>query len=493
MLDLDLKQTLNKVWIDALLMDIPLDERYKIKTHPTHPTACWTWRDTPKPGENKIFVGEKCVELATVQPADEIFIQSLLYHELSHSLWTDRDIKGTQEWCSANKVPFRLYNLFEDARIENSFRKRFGRKFFWTDYMQLPFNEDTKAEEITPESVFNAMTTVEGAKLYDLPSDYEYGKRIREYFDRVLLCESSEDLKPILLEWCAEFPQPEDDENTGEGGDESVPGSSDIINSETAEQMESESSDAVEYGFDGSDRTIIETKVGSTPVKEFTFGQIHDPLERGDIFTEFKKYIPLMSKIFQDKKGYLSTESPAKRLNVRGLTGTSDKIYRKKSVKKSAKRTVNLIIDCSGSMGGLPIKGARTYAMLLNELAKIGKIDGHLILSAAYGKGATETFKLPVDEDVIYGIPANGNAENIFGTIQRTKRILKAADYNFFYTDGQITDSAIDKQKLRSEGIYTFGMYVGKFENSQLSMWFDRDIVRESFEELVNELVRRIK
>lgn len=488
---LDLVKTLNSVWIDALLMDIPLDERYKVKTHPRHKSACWFWQETPMPGENKIFIGEKSVELATVQPADEIFIQSLLYHELSHSLWTDRDIKGTQEWCSMNKVPFRLYNLFEDARIEKLFRDTFGRKFVWTDYMEVPSKEDDDAEIIQPVDVFYAMKLIEGEKLYSLPVDYEHGKRIREYFDRALLCETSEGLRPVLLDWCAEFPPPEDENNESGEGDSS--GGSDILSAVEAEELEAESSDAVEYGFDGTDRNKIETEVGSMPVEEFTSGQIHEPLKRGEIFTEFKRYIPLMSKIFCDKKGYLSTESPSKRLNVRGLTGTSDKMYRKKSTKKPAKRTVNLIIDCSGSMRGLPIKGARTYAMLLNELVKIGKIDGHLILSAVHNRGVTETFKFPVDEDVIYGIPANGSAENIFGTIQRTKRLLKAADYNFFYTDGQINDLAIDKQKLRSEGIYTFGMYVGKFENSKLSMWFDRDIVRESFEELVNELVRRIK
>lgn len=482
---LNLKQILNSVWVDALMLDIPAEEKYKIRTHPRHESACWFWQDTPKPGINKIFVGEKCVEMATKKPADKLFIQSLLYHELAHSLWTGRNIEALGTWCSDNKVPFNIYNLFEDARIECLFRKEFKRKFIWTDYMSLPFKEDDDANSIEAIGVFYAMKLLEEQRLHELPLGYEHGKKIREYFNRVLLCENTDDLKPILLEWCAEFPPPENDANDG----------SDLLKPSEAKALESEGSDVIEYGFDSKiNKEEIKSKVGSVSIEEFTSGQIHDPLYHGNVHPEFKKYIPMISKIFCDKKGYIASESPAKRLNSRGLSGVSDKIYKHKAVTRPAPRTVNLIIDCSGSMSGDPIKGARTYALLLNELAKIGKIHGHLILSLAYSqRGLTETYKFPVDEDVIYGIPADGSAENIYGTTQKTKRILKGANYNFFYTDGQITDTPIDKRRLQAEGIYTFGMYVGESKNSQLKEWFDRDIIKESFEELVNELIRRIK
>ena len=53
------------------------------------------------------------------------------------------------------RVPFKLYNLFEDARIEHLFREETGKKFNWIQ--DIPNKEAT-----TPVEIFYSFVNNEG-------------------------------------------------------------------------------------------------------------------------------------------------------------------------------------------------------------------------------------------------------------------------------------------------------------------------------------------
>jgi hypothetical protein len=488
----NLKTIVNNLWRDAIMWGLPELARYKVLTHPTCQTAFWSWKDNPRPGEHKIYIGEKSIENCTKKDADEIYIQSLLYHELAHSKWTDKDIKYISQWCKDNKVPFNLFNLFEDARIESLFRATYSRLFRWSEY-----EKGIKNSELKPTSALFKLIQAENRKVR-FPATFVEGKRVRDYYERIIACEETLDLQPILLEWIDEFPPEESDADNSSSDSSSDPlaGEPDIIETEEQEARLDEESEEVfdSECFDTGNHERTPEDEESYPIAEFSVGEISRKGADGVIAEEYERYIPIVEKLFQDKKGYVNTSNPSKRLNRRGLIGVSESLYRKKEVQRSAKRNVNVVIDCSGSMGGDPIANARAFVKLLNELARKGKIEGHVILtSVKYGIGNTETRKLPVTDEFISGIPANGGAENIAGTINLVKPLLKKADYNFFVTDGCITDDPVNKAKLRKEGIYTFGLYVGDFKLSRLAKWFDRFIVRDSLEGLINEMLRKVK
>ncbi|GAB1537143.1 hypothetical protein ADMFC3_27740 [Geovibrio sp. ADMFC3] len=467
------------IWREILFEDMLALEKYSVGVHPSHKTAFWSWAFKPAPGEHKIFVGANVSRLALFAKQEQL-VRAMLYHEISHSLWTEKDIEGTDKWCKTNDVPFRLYNLFEDVRIEEKFRRIFNKDFEWECCLQ-------KGDlHVSPENILYLLKYYGGdrGKLVELRKgtlvELDLEEDVSGYFARIIACKTSEELRPVLLDWCKEFPDSRDHFQPDEQQSE------DILSSKEAERMEQESQNI----FEAPESDDIGDDIALT---SFSVGKIMSDRNRGGAADGYEKYVPLIAKLFQERKGYLSTESSQKRLSLRGLNGTSDKLYRKKIIKKPDKKTINLIVDTSGSMGGTPIANARAFALILNALANSGKIEGQLILTQVQGtKGVTETVKFPVSEEKILSIPANGSAENIAGTINLTKPLLKRADYNFFFTDGDICDEPVDKKRLASEGIYTFGLYVGT-KNVNLERWFDRTIIKSSLKELIDELLRRIR
>lgn len=82
--------------------------------------------------------------------------------------------------------------------------------------------------------------------------------------------------------------------------------------------------------------------------------------------------------------------------------------------------------------------------------------------------------------------------EGFSNTFKAVNRLMRDAEVNFIITDGNISDGALDKDRMTSEGIRTFGIYVGDPEYCQLNKWFHRGVARETLAEVVDELRRQI-
>lgn len=157
-----LKQILRTAKKDAFFMDMLPVEKVSIEVGRVA-TACWSYIPP-----HRIVVGNNEFNAQK----SENYIKSLLYHELSHSLWTERDFNIINKNLNEKNIPFRLYNLFEDARIEHCFRDKTGRKFNWQqDIEALPsleaiylFNSLVNNEGSYPAIIKNAID--DGIKLY---------------------------------------------------------------------------------------------------------------------------------------------------------------------------------------------------------------------------------------------------------------------------------------------------------------------------------------
>ena len=132
-----IKSLLQQTKREAFLIGFLPSEKVNIEISAAVETACWSFIPP-----HRIVVGN----ISHNSKRSEGYIQSLLWHELSHARWTERDYKKKGKALMDKRVPFKLYNLFEDARIEHLFREKTNKKFNWIK--DIPNKEATTPVEI---------------------------------------------------------------------------------------------------------------------------------------------------------------------------------------------------------------------------------------------------------------------------------------------------------------------------------------------------------
>jgi hypothetical protein len=495
---MDLKEIIKDEHIEMLVNDLVPDEPMNISIKKNFNTACWSFNQ--KSQRHSIYIGDKILDsLKQIgKLGTEYYITSFLHHEMSHALNTTRDMVELNEWLKKHKVPFSLFNFFEDARIEYLWRLKTDRMFNWADYEELP--------EISEDSNATSLLFVYIQKEGKIRSTITKMQRVREYYEQIIECENTFDLYPIMLEWMKEFPETQEDLDQLEKDgflDNSNPMTSGDLSTtvqmqsseESAKEMDEDSEDVVgKSPYKDEDNEVELYEQPSEIEYDYTTSNTDTLFDENSSYDydeeKALKLIPQMQKIFKAKKRRISQSNPTNRINIRSFTNKRfDKLYKKKCIEAKAKKRINLMIDCSGSMGGNPIQNARTFCRMLNEFALRGFIEGHVILTGGdSGAHQCMTFKFPMNINDIASIIADGGAEGLKGTIDKTKHLIKNSDWTFVLTDGNISDNAIDNSK----GLNLFGMYVGNPEKCNLSKWFSKYIARETIDELIQSLVKKI-
>ena len=155
-----IKSLLQQTKREAFLIGFLPSEKVNIEISAAVETACWSFIPP-----HRIVVGN----ISHNSKRSEGYIQSLLWHELSHARWTERDYKKKSKALMDKRVPFKLYNLFEDARIEHLFREETGKKFNWVQ--DIPNKEAT-----TPVEMFYSFVNNEG--VYEKEGANSFGDTI---------------------------------------------------------------------------------------------------------------------------------------------------------------------------------------------------------------------------------------------------------------------------------------------------------------------------
>ncbi len=97
---------------------------------------------------------------------------------------------------------------------------------------------------------------------------------------------------------------------------------------------------------------------------------------------ELNKYVQDIAKALRGYDGKVKRINPAKRLSSKDICNDiSDKIYIGKNYVNGKFIDQNIVVDCSGSMGGDPIKDAIKLCYVFNKLAQEGLLEGHIILT----------------------------------------------------------------------------------------------------------------
>lgn len=488
-----------------LILDGILDKnnKYSVRVKKDLNTACWSFNNMC----HNIFIGDAILDNISSKKRDSKinhYIESYLYHEVGHSLFTERDLKALNECLHHKEMSFRMHNLFEDARIEHLIREKTKRSFKW-----LTYEDVNKIDTTQPISQFFLLIQKEFSLLNedgvkDCFEMHNIDERILGFYKQTIASKDSWEVIDVMEEWLKVFPQSkeETEEQLGELG---FGNNSDLSqslqlqdNSQRLEEMFQDSDDVNENSSENSNQ---EGDKGNSAFKPLNHGK---PLEEFSNYdytrtcssvdidkTLIRRLLPKLQSIFRGKSVKTDTARPSKRLSIKGLINDSDKIYRREEEFAPSTKKFNLIVDCSGSMYGEPLNGAASITLLFSELAASRYVKGNLILSSTSGY---QTFPLEsLNQKRIEEVFHTHGGEGFSNTFDATEHLMRQAEINFVITDGYITDGALDKKKMSAKGIKTFGLYIGEPEQCELQKWFHIGAAKRTLTEMVDELYRKIR
>lgn len=154
-------------------------------------------------------------------------IMSYGRHERSHARHTPQDLVQVNRDLRVLGIPFRYFNLFEDARIEHLDRQDQGEQFEWMMFEDLapsdnPFNMFLRCIQFegAPDSV--ALENEDAFKGDPARTVSNIADSVQVYYRRACECATAEHLYPVITEFLEEFkddlpPPPDGEEGEGEG------------------------------------------------------------------------------------------------------------------------------------------------------------------------------------------------------------------------------------------------------------------------------------
>lgn len=518
---------------DTLFAEVPFTEKEVVKLKPGFDTACWAYLPP-----HRIYIGTDLFEKDSLKDGlgdalQRRYIANHYHHERGHAMYTERDMNRIQAALKSIKAPFPVYNLFEDAYMEDRYRREQKYRFEWLTMENLDFNPraesllfaliQAEGDEVVVETglkdwepkapdpkvsadpKFAAFMKLFAPDPEDTRAELQrMFPRVVYYYKRIVSVRDSMSLMPILNAWLDEFGRPpEMPKSRPNGGMADLELSAQLMtNPEAAEEFDGKTKpvagtgageDADEPTQGGRKEKAEAESVNSLP--ESKKGTV---LHKSSTAVDMERAMALATKFlkfFAERTLMVSTATPQRRVSARHFAlGRAP--YRKPEVKGRGKKTVFLEIDCSGSMGGFHIMEGKLLLTALSTLARQGKVDGHVALSAVVnGQPMWEVYKLPVAQEVIDRIQAYAGAEGLEYTLRDNLHLLRKADYVFVYTDGQICDRPIDKSYFHRYGVYTWGLYAGENESffDELMKYFDKAIMRSNAEDLVDAMLAQNK
>ncbi len=426
------------------------------------------------------------------------YIEKYFYHELAHSFYTEKDLNKITEILNKENIPFKIFNIFEDARIEELYRKNFNYKFNWVEFEFLSKKEihiQMEKENIPEINIFSYFIQNEGVFKVDKKYD-----EVVTFYNRTIKAKNSYEVLDICKEWLQRFP---DSENSKVSHFiDFTPAPRQNINYDS--DLDIENSNKI-FGYTiqvvgdvGKNQDESEPiPYEQAKLNHYNEGEISLILQGNDVIDEKRvmKNAKIFERILKQSSKY-STIIPQKKLNIRNFISGKQNFFVSKTDCKGIKKqkTFSLIFDCSGSMRGFPLEEGKILISILNNLAKENIVNGNIILTGTdeYKNGITSIHKLPMKDDIISKISAYAG-EGFATTFTNVAPELKKSDYVFVYTDGCITDKP-NRDYAKKQGIFTYGLYAGeKNMTEELVKYFDCGISRNTVEELIYLLIKKVR
>lgn len=466
---------------------------YDFSVDASVPTACWRFDHASD--KHIIRCGTRLDKLCKpdVQVDEKKmkkFIEGVIRHETEHGICSDRS-NSVVEACIANKLPFRIWNLFEDARIEylSATRKDGDGAFRWTNY------QDVKEAYSVAISLFFAIRTNE-AGIKKQPSAYVpkwlgaqsmiyQGKTkqtrliVLDFYRRVIAAETSMDLIPILIEWIKLF--------GNEMPEVSETGANDTINGKDDPNLDKSKQQ------DDLDDVIGDDRVPSEERTDWQFrkrAMNHDQISR---IARAMNAVIENAKVVKNKLSVFGN-----RIHPQQAMQGSEKSFLNRG-RTQGKRSVALIVDTSGSMNPTWKQyGGKEFVLAFRKLAREGKIDLEIMLTTVrQGKAQSRRITTETDE-WINNLRVDGNAEGVMQVIRRFLPIIKRSTTSVIFTDSRLRKSDLDTQAYRNMGLNMIATYIEPDESEldegrwRMNRHFARSVIAQEATELARRLMREI-
>jgi hypothetical protein len=458
---------------EALFFKAPFSEPSEVRYREGFDTACWVYQPP-----HVVVIGWDIYKPDRLRPqltaSDlEAYAANFYHHEIGHARYTTRAGAAWVAELDAAEVPFRLYNLFEDARIEAKYVKDTGRRFRWLDFERATRPSDALG-------MFFALIQSEGGIRFDC--DTQLAARVRHYYESALKCQCSEELLPILQAWVAEFPQTASAASRFQGELE-------ISHADAEEQVAFLSACSPE----AKGTTVPKTALAGGPGVEAVLlgasgvgaNSLPDP-------KRVLALAGLLQRVFTNRMRRSLSATPSKRISVKHYVRGDSRFYRQPRALPGEPEHLLLVLDCSGSMNGPPVVEARILIAALSELVRSGFVRVTLLLSATLQSTPSwQRIELPMAEREIASIHACGNGEALQATLLANLHLARRCERTMVFTDAELTDEPVNKPQLNKFGVYTTGLYVGeRSRQAVLERYFDRNFVRDSIEDVALALVQ---
>jgi len=494
---------------------VRLKERFSLKVERGEGTACWFFDHKKRINNIRFYDGIESL-LSKVWSKPRLLMQGIkqVYrHEIGHALYSPRDRSFFAQLKEAG-IPFRLWNLFEDCRIEFKLWDEFKDLglFYWFKYIEIgkdithPTNalleikmQDAGARVARSKTLKTSRFFPPAHKIkYKSKFSYRKDKEIiSKFYDRIISLKDSDTDKMILLllEWVATYGNEcEAGESSGMPSDAPYSESEIDKSSEeyAKEESEAKESESTRKDTDKSDKlgSVKKEDERAEGLEAFSVYKHFNPDRKVYAHRLFSQLIPII------KKARLSPEEIGRRGKLyvkRAMQGLADCF--RSSTPIDGKRKVYLLLDMSGSMKYDYSEGLGQIASAFAKLRDSGLIDLKAYLTKGSRRGKVSIADLSnASPDTFLRLSPDGGAEFIKDALDKTKLALIESDSCFILTDGDIVDEPVEPNYWRSQGVDLVGVCVAHNDTDARSKRYhmDKHFSRSFISDAPSQLARRM-
>ena len=484
----------NKLYVEMQIDEMLPAEQYEIFVKPDFATASWRFYQ----GKHQVVIGTDIFTNSAVKMTNITktkYLRAFLHHEFAHSIWTNKDLKNIVDIVLSEGLSFKIFNLFEDARIEEKMRHHTKKYFDWLIFEQL--DTPKNALEIffyIVQSEHKHNNIIRLKKLVPA-SQYHELNAVFKFYQKVLDCKSSNEVIQILREWYIHFPDTPRD----------LPSTEEYVYLFSEEAKSLNNGKYFDELIEGLDNVLIAHDINNPDILHSSSPIASYEVTPSSLLNKKKISIPFdvdlrdmlldkMEKLFLVPSRNEATQIPSKRLNIKRLASGSDKIFRRKSVQILCKKKITIILDLSGSMGAT-IENMRLIIDVLDKMASKNIIEGTLILSAVKFRDAKyEILPMPLMENIIERIVPSYQAEGLHNTMSKNIKLLSSSDFVWILTDGFIDEESLDKSYFHRYNIRTHAMYIGDISyKTQMQKSFDYVLCEKNVIDLAHVIFGLVK
>lgn len=435
-------------------------QKFKFDIDNNIQTACWSYDNSKhiheiKVSENILNIASKKTQRSVKDSID--FIKNVIRHEIAHALYTCRNMDVVNE-LDKEQIPFGLFNLFEDCRIEYLVVKNYPsfNKLFWFKYMDEESDCDSASEAILNlKKKEVAIRTDAGnsktnssiryvTKLAKLKPSFDVfkggkvfksmatRKAISYFYDMACNCENSIDLIPILKDFILTF-----------GNDLPVTYENENIINGVKDQNHEPNQTRIEKHFKSVDDD------GDSSNCSFDDLPLNDNYSKTDVrYSEtIAKQLKSLCKNFGRNRNRLATSG--NRIHLKNAIAKMDNSFRSIKSKKGIP-TITILIDYSGSMDDTILRnGGREFISAFKRLSDKNIIKANLIFSM---DGYGYLLNNHSVEDIMK-IQPRGSHEALDNNLKRFFPMVKSSDVVLLFTDGYLTGNIVNEIQYRRQGI----------------------------------------